>query len=151
MQKQNLIKPDIEVVSVEPKMMDKVWPLCEFMIVEALKYSGGFANQEHIKDLLKKNQAQLFLVCGSDEEELHQVFALMVTRLSELPNFKQLEAIICTGRKRHLWEDILVSTVSKFGKLNNCKKLSFWCRPGWAKVSKKWGWKVKHIQMEKDL
>jgi len=119
MQKQNLIKPDIEVVSVEPKMIDKVWPLCEFMVVEALKYSGGFA--------------------------------LMVTRISELPNFKQLEAIICTGRKRHLWEDMLVSTVSKFGKLNNCKKLSFWCRPGWAKISKKWGWKVKHIQMEKDL
>ena len=76
---------------------------------------------------------------------------LMVTRIACLPNYNQLEAIITTGSTRYLWEDKLVSTVSNFAKLNNCKKLSFWCRPGWARVSKKWGWKVRHIQMEKDL
>ena len=151
MQKQPLTKAKVEIVEVGPEYIDKTWDLCEFMITEALKYSGDFANASHIKELLKQDKAQLFLVVGSDEEELHQVFALMVTRISELPNFKQLEAIICTGRKRHLWEDLLVSEVSKFAKLNNCKKLSFWCRPGWAKVSKKWGWKIRHIQMEKDL
>ena len=42
----------------------------------------------------------MFLVFGSDEEELN-VFALFVTRIA-IPNYSQLEAIICTGRKRHL-------------------------------------------------
>jgi hypothetical protein len=121
------------------------------MVAEALQYSGGFASAHHIKDLLKKDEAQLFLAFGSDEEELNQVFALMVTRIAALPNYSQLEAIIATGKKRHLWEDKLVSTVSKFAKINGCKKLSFWCRPGWARVSKKWGWKIKHMQMERDL
>ena len=124
MQKPKPIKPDISVLSVEPKYIDKFWPLCDFMIAEALKYSGGFADPQDIKDLLKKDA---------------------------LPNYSQLEAIICTGRKRHLWEDKIVNTVTKFAKLNGCKKLSFWVRPGWSKVSKKWGWKAKHIQMEKDL
>ena len=82
---------------------------------------------------------------------MNQVFALMVTRIAALPNYSQLEAIIATGKKRHLWEDKLVSTVSKFAKINSCKKLSFWCRPGWARVSKKWGWRIRHIQMERDL
>ena len=122
-QKPKLIKPDISVLSVEPKYIDKFWPLCDFMIAEALKYSGGFADAKDIKDLLKKDEAQMFLVFGSDEEEL----------------------------KRHLWGDKIVNTVTKFAKLNGCKKLSFWVRPGWSKVSKKWGWKAKHIQMEKDL
>ena len=49
----------------------------------------------------------------------------MVTRIAALPNYSQLEAIIATGKKRHLWEDKLVSTVSKFAKINSCKKLSF--------------------------
>ena len=40
--------------------------------------------------------------------------------------------------------------ITKFAKLNKCKKLSFWVRPGWERVSKKWGWK-KHIQMEKSI
>ena len=75
----------------------------------------------------------------------------MVTRIAALPTFSQLEAIITTGKKRYLWEDKLVSTVSRFAKLNNCKKLSFWCRPGWARVSKKWGWEKKHVQLVKDL
>jgi hypothetical protein len=106
MQKQKLIKPKVDILSVEPQYIDKFWPLCDFMVAEALQYSGGFASAHRI---------------------------------------------IATGKKRHLWEDKLVSTVSKFAKINGCKKLSFWCRPGWARVSKKWGWKIKHMQMERDL
>ena len=151
MQKPKPIKPDISVLSVEPKYIEKFWPLCDFMIAEALKYSGGFAESRDIKDLLKKDEAQMFLVFGSDEEELNQVFGLFVTRIAALPNYSQLEAIICTGRKIHLWEDKLVNTVTKFAKLNGCKKLSFWVRPGWSRVSKKWGWKARHIQMEKEV
>ena len=37
----------------------------------------------------------------------------------------------------------------KFAKANNCKRMSIMARPGWEKVSKKWGWKKKHVQLEK--
>ena len=47
MQKPKPIKPDISVLSVEPKYIDKFWPLCDFMITEALKYSGDFAVQRY--------------------------------------------------------------------------------------------------------
>ena len=151
MHKQKLAKPDISILAVEPQYIDKFWALCEFMVTEALHYSGGFATSKDIKDLLKKDEAQLFLVFGSDEEELNQVFGLFVTRIAALPAYSQLEAIICTGKKRHLWEDKIVKTVTKFAKLNGCKKLSFWVRPGWSRVSKKWGWKAKHIQMEREV
>jgi len=145
------IKPLVSVIPIESKDVEKFWPLAEFMVAEALRYSGGFAEPRDIKDLLQKDEAQLFLVFGSDEEELNQVFGLFVTRIAALPNYSQLEAIVCTGRKRHLWEDKLVNTVTKFAKLNGCKKLSFWVRPGWSRVSKKWGWKAKHIQMEREV
>ena len=60
-QKPKLIKPDISVLSVEPKYIEKFWPLCDFMVAEALRYSGGFAEPRDIKDLLQKDEAQLFL------------------------------------------------------------------------------------------
>ena len=41
------------------------------------------------------------------------------------------------------------SAVFPFAKLNDCKKLNIMARPGWEKVSKKWGWKKKHVQLEK--
>jgi len=62
MQKPKPIKPDISVLSVEPKYIDKFWPLCEFMVTEALKYSGGFAEPRDIKDLLKKDLAQKYFI-----------------------------------------------------------------------------------------
>ncbi len=67
MQKPKPIKPDISVLSVEPKYIEKFWPLCDFMIAEALEYSGGFAESRDINDLLKKDEVQMFLVFGSDE------------------------------------------------------------------------------------
>ena len=44
MQKQKLIKPQVDILSVEPQYIDKFWPLCDFMVAEALQYSGGFAS-----------------------------------------------------------------------------------------------------------
>ena len=49
MQKPKPTKPDISVLSVEPKYIDKFWPLCDFMIAEALRYSGDFASAKRYK------------------------------------------------------------------------------------------------------
>ena len=34
------IKPLVNVLSIEPKDVERFWPLAEFMVTEALKYSG---------------------------------------------------------------------------------------------------------------
>ena len=54
MQKQKLIKPKVDILSVEPKYIDKFWPLCDFMVAEALQYSGGFADATSYKRSTKK-------------------------------------------------------------------------------------------------
>ena len=92
---------------------------------------------------------QCFIMFGSDELEENKVFGVGITRISEMPNFNQLEIVICTGKRRDLWEDQFVDTITKFAKNNGCKRLSLWARPGWEKVSKKWGWQKKHVQLEK--
>ena len=145
------IKPLVNVVTIVPKDVDKFWPLAEFMVSEALKYSGQYADAKHIYDYLCKDLMQCWIMFGSDELEENKVFGVCVGRIAELPNYSQYEMIICTGKRRELWEDNLVNEVTNFAKHNDCKRLSIMARPGWKRVSKQWGWKKKHVQLEKWL
>ena len=149
MKQNKKIKPLVNVVTVEPRHVERYWPLAEFMVTEALNYSGKYANSKHIYDLLLKDLMQCWIMFGSDESEESKVFGICVGQISELPNYNQYEIIICTGKRRDLWEDELIKNVTDFAQANKCKRLSIMARPGWEKVSKKWGWKKRHVQLEK--
>ena len=143
------IKPIVSILPLEPKDIEKFWPLAEFMVAEALSYSGKYANSKDILEWLKKDEMQCWIMFGSDEEEQNKVFGICVGRIGVMPNYNQYEIVICTGKRRELWEDNLIKTVTDFALVNKCKRLSIMARPGWEKVSKKWGWKKKHVQLEK--
>ena len=143
------IKPLVSILPIDPKDVERFWPLAEFMVTEALAFSGKWAESSFIYDELKKDTMQLWIMFGSDEQEENKVFAICVGRVGELPNYKQYEIIICTGKRRDLWEDQLVREITEFAKHNKCKRLSIMARPGWEKISKKWGWQKKHVQLEK--
>ena len=143
------IKPLVSVLPIEPKDVDRFWPLMEFMISEALVFSGKYADAEWVCRELKKDVMQCWIMFGSDETEENKVFGICVGRIAEMPNYNQYEIIICTGKRRDLWEDSLIQSVTDFATVNKCKRLSIMARPGWEKVSKKWGWKKKHVQLEK--
>jgi len=145
------LKPLVNVITVEPRHVERFWPLAEFMVSEALNYSGKYADSKHIYEYLLKDMMQCWIMFGSDENEENKVFGIGITRISEMPNYNQLEIVICTGKRRDLWEDQFVDTITKFAKSNGCKRLCIWARAGWEKVSKKGGWQKKHVQLEKWL
>jgi hypothetical protein len=64
---------------------------------------------------------------------------------------RQLEGIILTGEKRELWQDEMVSMVEHFAIQNDCKRLCILARPGWSKIVKQYGWKVKNVELQKEL
>ena len=43
----------------------------------------------------------------------------------------------------------LVKKIEDFAWKNDCDSMELVARPGWEKVSKKWGWQKKHVQLEK--
>ena len=49
------IKPLVNVLPIEPKDIDRFWPLMEFMIAEALNFSGKYADKEWFFRELKKD------------------------------------------------------------------------------------------------
>ena len=143
------IKPLVSILPIETKDIESFWPLTEFMVAEALVFSGKYADYSWIFEELKKDLMQCWIMFGSDESEENKVFGICIGRIGVMPNYNQYEIIICTGKRRDLCEDSLIKDVTEFAQLNKCKRLSIMARPGWEKVSKKWGWKKKHVQLEK--
>ena len=143
------IKPKVSIIGVKPVEVTTYWPLAQFLIREALNYSGKYAEPKHFYELLLTDQMQLWIMFGNDEAAQNKMFGICITRIVDMPNYPQLEIIICTGSRRDLWEDRLIAEVTDFAKHNKCKRLSIMARPGWERISKKWGWKKRHVQLEK--
>ena len=85
------IKPLVSVLAIEPKDIDRFWPLLEFMVSEALAFSGKYADAEWIFRELKKDIMQCWIMFGSDETEENKVFGVCIGRIAELPNYAQYE------------------------------------------------------------
>jgi|TARA_Y100000385_G_C12922275_1_gene563111 hypothetical protein len=151
MQTQKIIKNEIEVLPIIPSKVEDIWDLVHFMIKEALVYSGGYAEPNDIKKLLLSGENQLFLVFGSEGEESNKVYGVVTTRIFNNPNFKELQGLICTGKKMNLWEEKLINTLETFAKVNGCKKVKAYMRPGYKKVMPKYGYKSRHVEFEKEL
>ena len=143
------IKPLVSIIPIEPKDIEKFWPLAEFMVAEAMAFSGKWADSSFFYDHLKKDTMQLWVMFGSDESEENKVFGICIGRIGVMPNYHQYEIVICTGKRRDLWQDNLEAEIVKFAKANQCKRLSIMARPGWERVTKQYGWKKRHVQLEK--
>lgn len=149
--KQNISLPQVSVIPIYPEEIDKYWGLVEFLIAEALKYGGSYADLSHVKADLKKDTMQLFIMYGVDDDGESKVFGCCTTRIFGNPNYDELQGCICTGKKQHLWVDELIATLERFAKDNGCKRLNMLGRPGWKKIVDKHGWKVKHYQYQKEI
>ena len=80
------IKPLVSILPIEPKDINNFWPLMEFMITEALAFSGKYANSEWFFEQLKKDEMQCWVMFGSDESEENKVFGVCIGRIAALPN-----------------------------------------------------------------
>jgi|TARA_R110001592_G_scaffold213131_1_gene465827 hypothetical protein len=145
------ISQQVQIIPVLPQEIDKFWGLVEFLIAEALKYGGSYADLKDIKEELIKDNMQLFIMFGQDDDGETKVFGCCTTRIFDNPNFKELQGCICTGKKYKMWVDQLVQTLENFAKINKCKRLNMLGRPGWKEFVKKHGWKVKHYQYQKEI
>ena len=108
------IKPLVSILPLEPKDIDTFWTLAEFMVAEALRFSGKYADAKWIQNELKKDMMQCWIMFGSDETEENKVFGICVGRIGVMPNFNQYEIVICTGKRRELWEDNLIKAITDF-------------------------------------
>ena len=76
------IKPLVSVITIEPKDVERFWPLAEFMVSEALAFSGKYADASWVYDQMKKDLMQCWIMFGSDEAEENKVNGICIGRVS---------------------------------------------------------------------
>ena len=145
------IAKEVNVLHVEPKAVQKYWSLVEFMLKEGLKYDGYPMSIGHLKDTILKGENQLFMMFGSDDGESYKVFGVFVTRVTQLPNYKQAEVILLRGVKRDLWQKEAAEMIENFAIQHDCKKIAVHARPGWQPFLKTMGWQVKRYLYTKEF
>jgi hypothetical protein len=149
--KKQHIKQGVDVLWIKPKDLGQYWDLVHFMIAEGLKFDGNPMEAGVMKKFIAKGDYQLFMMFGSDDGEKQKVFGCFVTRILELPKFKQVEVILLKGEKRELWQENAARMIEKLGKDNGCKRLAVLARPGWKNFLEPFGWKIKRYLYQKDL
>ena len=150
-QKKVKIKKKVEALHIPPHLVDEYWMLVEFMLREGLKFDGDPMSIEHLKSEIMAQNLQLFMMFGSDDGKTVKVFGVFVTRITQLPNFKQVEVILLKGEKRELWQDEVAKGIESLAKQNGCKRIAVHARPGWEPFLKTKGWKVKRYLYTKEF
>jgi hypothetical protein len=149
--KQIKIKKEVNVLHIDNNSLKKYWTLVEFMLKEGLKYDGNPMNIETLKEKIQKSELQLFMMFGSDDGQKYKVFGVFVTRVTKLPNYKQIEVILLKGEKRELWQDEVADMLEHLAVQNDCKKIAVHARPGWLKFLNHKGFKTKRYLYTKEI
>jgi hypothetical protein len=145
------IRKEVNVLYIGQDKIEEYWNLVDFMLREGLKYDGSPMNIEDLKENLLDGSFQLFMMFGSDDGEKYKVFGVFVTRIMELPNFRQCEVILLKGEKRELWQDEAADAIENLAIQENCKKIAVHARPGWKNFLKSKDWEVKRYLYTKEL
>jgi hypothetical protein len=145
------IRKEVNVLYIGQDKVEEYWSLVNFMLREGLKYDGNPMNIEDLKEGLLDGSYQLFMMFGSDDGEKYKVFGVFVTRIMELPNYKQCEVILLKGEKRELWQDEAADAIENLAIQEDCKKVAVHARPGWKNFLKSKEWEVKRYLYTKEL
>ena len=145
------INKEVSVLYIGQDKIEEYWNLVDFMLREGLKYDGNPMNIKDLKKGLLDGSFQLFMMFGSDDGEKYKVFGVFVTRIMELPNYKQCEVILLKGEKRELWQDEAADAIENLAIQEDCKKIAVHARPGWKNFLKSKEWEVKRYLYTKEL
>lgn len=127
----------VDLICVDPKEVDQVWPYAGGMIRAAIERTNlsDFADIE--KDVMSGDQ--LLWLAVSDRIE-----AAATTQLSR--NVCILTA--CGGHNRERWLP-LFARIEKYAKDEGCRAMRIFGRRGWERVLS--DYKVEHVILEKAL
>jgi hypothetical protein len=105
---------------------------CRYWIEEALAYSGGTHDFEHIVEALLNGHMQLW----PNEN------ACAVTEIVVYPKKKVLHVFLAGGKMSEILD--MHPSAAEWGRMQGCTAMSIAGRPGWERVLKKLGYEFMH-------
>jgi len=138
----------ITLYNIPIKNVDEVWKVVKNDIANALTRSNGYALSDHIKEWIKQEKMQLWILWDSEAEKQNKYYGVVVTEVIQRPLQRCLNIKIMIGRHREKWQH-LIKHIEDFAWQQNCDLLELVARPGWKKVLKPFGYTESHVLLEK--
>ena len=138
------------VYKAEPQYIDVLWPYVGPLLNKAIDRTIGEINLEDVKDWLKEERQQLWVIVDEQEQEIIGAFT---TEIYIYPNQKHLRGHLWGTKKNTLkkWMDSWSEPVEKFCKENNISHIETAGRDGWTKALQSKGYKKYYTVLVKEI
>jgi len=138
------------VYKAEPQYIDVLWPYVGPLLNKAIDRTIGEINLEDVKDWLKEERQQLWVIVDEQEQEIIGAFT---TEIYIYPNQKHLRGHLWGTKKNTLkkWMDSWSEPVEKFCKENNISHIETAGRDGWTRALQSKGYKKYYTVLVKEI
>ena len=138
------------VYKAEPQYIDVLWPYVGPLLNKALERTIGEISLEDIKELLKEQRQQLWIIVDEQEREIIGAFT---TEIYIYPNQKHLRGHLWGTKKNTLkkWMDVWSEPVEKFCKENKISHIETAGRDGWTRALRNKGYKKYYTVLVKEI
>ena len=141
----------MELVRIPTQELEKVWPLIEKDIKNALSYSSQLTDSEFVFEIAKKGKFQVWVLWDKNKEQTNEkYFGVVITEIIKRKFGKVCHIYIMTGRQRHKWQ-YLIKDIEEFAKKEDCLIMELIARPGWQKILNNFGYNRTHVVLEKKI
>tara|TARA_R110002020_G_scaffold181255_1_gene376013 strand:+ start:410 stop:841 length:432 start_codon:yes stop_codon:yes gene_type:complete len=138
------------VYKAEPQYIDVLWPHVGPLLSKAIERTIGEISLEDVKEWLKEQRQQLWVIVDEEERE---VIGAFTTEIYIYPNQKHLRGHLWGTKKNTLkkWMDSWSEPVEKFCKENNISHIETAGRDGWTRALQSKGYKKYYTVLVKEL
>ena len=141
----------MELVQIPIQELDKVWPIVEKDIRNALAYSSQLNDSTFVYETAKQGKFQVWVLWDNAKEQTNEkYFGVVITEIIKRKLGKVCHIYIMTGKQRHKWQ-YLIKDIEKFAKQEDCKMMELIARPGWQKILNNFGYNRTHVVLEKKI
>ena len=141
----------MELVRIPIQELDKVWPIVDKDIRDALAYSSQLNDSNFVYETAKQGKFQVWVLWDKAKEQTNEkYFGVVITEIIKRKLGKVCHIYIMTGKQRHKWQ-YLIKDIEKFAKQEDCKMMELIARPCWQKVLNNFGYNRTHVVLEKKI
>ncbi len=124
-----------------------VWPNVADLLGKAARTTNGKYSKMSILDELLNNTIELWVVYDEDRKPV----AALTTRVVAYDEFRALSVDWVGGGKMSKWIDLVIETLTKYAKDQDCSMMAGYGRRAWSKVLAKYGWEQDYIAYKMEL
>lgn len=135
-----------ELVCVDPKRVQEVWPHVAPLLRKAIARTGLSAFADIEREILC-GRALLWLAVSGESSRV-VIEAVASTSLQQTDRGKVCVITACAGARMSRWLP-LISRIEAYAKEEDCACIRIFGRKGWLRVLE--GYDTKHIILDKEL